>query len=247
MSEIIRLKCPAKINLTLDILGKDELSGKHFVNTILYRDDNFFDEMVLTKSDTPENTISCEHPDVPTDRSNLALRALDVLGEGGWNVALQKHIPTGSGLGGGSSNAGVILRHFGKARGIPELALREMAASLGSDVPFFTLEDNLAYCEGFGDQLVQAWSADPLSIHYHQTGVCVSTAVAYAQLDLVYCGRRSGMTEALLLHLNQFGVLPGQLQSYLHNDFEAGFFRTHSALIGSGRLCGSGGMLWQLA
>lgn len=254
----IRLTSPAKINLTLDILGIDQRIEKHFVNTILYRHEGLFDEIELTPHRSLRsltNTLECSDPDVPTDSTNTVLRALQGLGIAGWHVKLHKCIPVGSGLGGGSSNAGVILRHFGKLKGIPEAELLKLAKQIGADVPFFVLEDNLAYCEGFGDEVIQSWAIPPLQIELIETGVKISTEEAYTALDLDACGTNTAKTEALLSELQ--GKQPdsppagraGRFQipdSLLHNDFEPSFFAKYPKLKERGHLCGSGGMLWKM-
>jgi|CXWL01.1.fsa_nt_gi 4-diphosphocytidyl-2-C-methyl-D-erythritol kinase len=244
MSTVI-LKSPAKINLTLDVLGKDQRTGKHFVNTILYRDDRFFDEIELKPLSGQQNILYCLDQSVPTDDSNTILRAMKLLGIVGYQITLTKNIPTGGGLGGGSSNAGVILKHFAEQKGIPEFHLLEMARSIGADVPFFILDDNLAYCEGFGDLIVQSWTISPLNIEYVPTGISVSTAQAYDEIDLSECGMSSAKTEALLheLNLNLPRLPPTHL---LHNDFEHSFFREHPEWRDKGHLAGSGGTLWKL-
>ena len=68
---------PAKINLTLDVLGKDHQQGKHFLNTFFYRLDDFYDEMTVRKTNDSFNELECDHPDVPTDTTNTILKALD--------------------------------------------------------------------------------------------------------------------------------------------------------------------------
>lgn len=250
MSKVL-LTSPAKINLTLDILGIDHRSGKHFVNTILYRHDGLFDEIELTPMRSLRsltNTLECTVASVPTDSTNTILRALQVLGISGWQVKLHKRIPVGAGLGGGSSNAGVVLKYFGTMKGIPEAELLKLARQIGADVPFFVLGDNLAYCEGFGDEIVQSWTIPPLAVELIQTGIKVSTSEAYSALDLDDCGTNTAKTEALLAELQKHvRHSPFVIHhSLLHNDFEASFFVKHPELKGLGQLCGSGGMMWKM-
>lgn len=236
------------MNLALDILGLDERTAKHFVNTILFRDDSLFDEIEIKSHALKSNVLYCLDQSVPVDDSNTILRALKVLGITGLQITLTKRIPIGGGMGGGSSNAGAVLRHFGNQNGIPEFQLLEMAREIGADVPFFVLDDNLAYAEGFGDQIVQSWTIPPLDIEFVKTGVQVSTARAYADLDMDQCGKGSAKTEALLTMLNSgkdalqcVSTNPG----LFHNDFEHSFFKAHPEWKVKGRLSGSGGMLWK--
>ena len=237
---------PAKINLTLDLLGKSENPDKHFVNTILYRDDTRYDEIELQPGEPGINILHCDHPEVPLGEDNTILKALKELKVTGWDIRLKKNIPLRSGLGGGSSNAAAILQYFGAKtrRNIHEL--EEIGRHIGADVPFFLQEENLVYCEGFGDQVVQGWLIKPLKIEVIDTGVQVSTAEAYASLDVNVCGEQSVQTELLLKKLQSHPDLPTEIwEHFIHNDFEISFFEKHPEWKGKGNLCGSGGMLWK--
>jgi 4-diphosphocytidyl-2-C-methyl-D-erythritol kinase len=247
MSPVVHLKSSAKINLTLDILGRDERVGKHFVNTILYRVDSMQDELFLTRRDDDENRVHCDYPGIPKGNLNTVVLALESLNEKGWDVKIKKQIPTQAGLGGGSGNAAAILKYFGEKKRLPEEHLHDLAKQIGADVPFFLLDENLAYAEGFGDQIVQSWQIDPLEIELMPSGVKVSTVEAYAGLDPGLFGMHSAQTEALLQILNKQQALSTDvLKPYIHNDFESSFFKQFPILKGQGNLCGSGGMLWKL-
>lgn len=242
----VKIIAPSKINITLDILGKDERVGKHFVNTILYRDDELYDEIELQPLQQNMNLLYCDHPDVPKDQSNTIHKALNALQIFGWEIHLKKNIPVRSGLGGGSSNAAAILRYFGAKmhRGLHEL--EEIGRQIGADVPFFLQEENLVYCEGFGDQVVQGWNIRPLQIEYIDSDFQVSTAEAYAGVDLDLCGEQSAQTELLLKKLQSNSDLTSEIwEHFIHNDFEISFFEEHPEWKGQGNLCGSGGTLWK--
>lgn len=98
--------------------------------------------------------LTCSDPELPCDESNLALRALRALEaatglQRGWHIHLEKHIPAGAGLGGGSSDAAAVLRGINELLGCP-LSLAELASlggGLGSDVPFFLYD---AVCDASG-------------------------------------------------------------------------------------------------
>ncbi len=262
----MKLISPSKINLALDILGRDERTDKHFVNTILYRHDELFDEIELKQNGTEKNDLKIQGIQIPINESNTVFQALNLLGITGWDIMIHKNIPAQSGLGGGSSNAASVLKVFGEQKGIPTHELQKLGAQIGADVPFFLCEENLAYCEGFGDQVVQSWEVPKLDISVVNTGVRVSTGEAYSGLNLDECGAGSAQTEALLKLLNEFSSLTpdplspqsaatdsGQagetlqnITRFLHNDFEKGFFRDHPEWEGKGSLSGSGGYLWQM-
>ncbi|MDP2691119.1 MAG: hypothetical protein Q8O95_01780 [bacterium] len=242
------LNSPSKINLTLDVMGRDERAGKHFVNTVFYIDETIFDEIeVRPKLGGVKNLIHCDYPAVPLDETNTISKALELLGIRGAEVMIRKRIPIKAGLGGGSSNAAAVLKHFGEQKGIPLFQLQELATQIGADVPVFLAEGNVVYCEGFGDKIIQSWQINPLKIKYLETGMEVSTPEAYARLDLDQCGRNSVKTEALIQVLNApSGITAKELASYVHNDFEDSFFEASPQWKGKGNLCGSGGMLWSI-
>ncbi len=151
------LLSPAKINLSLRILGKRP-DGFHEIETRLVR---------LAFGDTVEIehlgvgtsvNFTCSDPTVPSDESNLALKALRAFEsrvgtQSSWRIHLEKRIPHGAGLGGGSSNAATVLRAANELSGSP-LALPqllELAAQIGSDVPCFLLDSPAADGTGRGE------------------------------------------------------------------------------------------------
>lgn len=246
MSDVITLRSAAKINLTLDVMGKDHSSRKHFVNTILYRLEEPHDELTLTRRDDDQIMIHCDMPGVGMSEHNTVYKALTLLGEKGWDVRIHKEIPIQAGLGGGSGNAAAVLKYFGQQKGLPEHVLQDLAQQIGADVPFFLLEENLAYAEGFGDQILQAWTIPTLPIALVVTGVSLSTAEAYASLDPDRFGEGTEKTEAVLQLLKEQGTLSAQeLKPLVHNAFEVPFFQQFPPLKGQAHLCGSGGMMWE--
>lgn len=153
---------PAKINLWLRVLGKRS-DGFHEVQTRLCR---------LALGDTVELehcgkgtqvSLTCSDPTVPLDESNLAMRALRAFEnrtgkQSSWRLHLEKKIPAGAGLGGGSSNAATVLKGANQLKGSPlSLAqLIELAAQIGSDVPCFLLDTPAADGAGRGEQVTPA-------------------------------------------------------------------------------------------
>ena len=148
----------AKINLTLDVLGKRP-DGYHdlksIMQTISIRDD------VEIDVDTGKPwTLLCDQEGVPTDERNLAWKAAKVffnhtkLETTGIEVRIVKRIPREAGLGGGSEDAGAVLRAQNRHNGNPLsiLALAELGSLVGSDVPFCTL-CGTAMVEGRGEKL----------------------------------------------------------------------------------------------
>jgi 4-diphosphocytidyl-2-C-methyl-D-erythritol kinase len=162
MPSTIDLSSPAKINLWLKILGKRE-DGFHEVSTRLVKL-GIADAVTLTLTDGAAGiALTCNVPGIPLDDSNLVCKALLAfelrVGKSfGWQVHLEKRIPHGAGLGGGSSNAGVVLRAANELTGSP-LSLEELlkiAAGIGSDVPCFLLETSAADGTGRGEKVTSA-------------------------------------------------------------------------------------------
>ncbi|HEX8172636.1 MAG TPA: 4-(cytidine 5'-diphospho)-2-C-methyl-D-erythritol kinase [Thermoanaerobaculia bacterium] len=136
-------KSYAKINWSLRITGK-RADGFHDLETI-FQTISLHDTLTFTPA--PSLTLTCDDPAIPTDESNLVLRAARAVGATNVAIDLCKRIPAGGGLGGGSSNAAAVLAEFGRTSILPDIAL-----SLGSDVPFF-LMGGTAYATGRGEVL----------------------------------------------------------------------------------------------
>lgn len=131
----------AKVNLSLEVI-KRRRDGYHEIETIFQTID-LADRMRIEVTDDARVEIQCRTPGIPTDGTNLCHRAIVALravaGKSlGARITLEKHIPVGAGLGGGSSNAAGVLLAVNRALalGIPLKALEKIAAGLGSDVPF---------------------------------------------------------------------------------------------------------------
>lgn len=147
------INSPAKINLNIQILGKRE-DGFHSVKTQM---------LPLPLTDTVTFTPStrlqlhCDYPEVPLDESNLILQAVRLLETKTnrsffYNIHLEKNIPHGAGLAGGSSNAASTLLALNKLENLnlSRETLANLAAKIGSDVSFF-LYETLCECTGRGE------------------------------------------------------------------------------------------------
>jgi 4-diphosphocytidyl-2-C-methyl-D-erythritol kinase len=147
---------PAKINLGLHVLRRRP-DGYHDVETVLHRID-WADTITAAPADTL--SMTCSDPALPTDENNLCLRAALALKEAsgvaaGAALHLDKQVPYGTGLGGGSSDAAATLRLLTRLWDLdadPD-HLHAVAAALGADVPFFLLDAPAALATGRGDEL----------------------------------------------------------------------------------------------
>ena len=151
----LRLTAPAKINWTLEVLGPRP-DGFHEVKTILQTID-LCDSLELEPA--PELTLEATGEGLPPPQDNLTMKAARLLRErvgysGGARMRLTKAIPVAAGLGGGSSDAAAALRGLDRLWGLalPHERLVELAAEMGSDVPFF-LHGGTALAEGRGERI----------------------------------------------------------------------------------------------
>lgn len=152
----LTLHAPAKVNLML-IVGARRDDGYHDVSTVM-QTVGLYDTLTLTGGSGL--TMTCTDPDLPTDGSNLVLRAAALfcqelhLPAPDLHLHLQKRIPSQAGLGGGSSDAAAVLRAMRTlyAPEVSDAELERMAAALGSDVPFF-IRGGTALATGRGERL----------------------------------------------------------------------------------------------
>ncbi len=153
----ISLKSAAKINLYLEITG-NRPDGYHDLVMILQSID-LCDRIDIRKLGTDEIQVQCTNPEVPCDRTNLAYRAAALLqgnfpDVGGMEIAIDKQIPMGAGLAGGSANAAAVLVGIDRLweLGLTQPQLCEFAAQLGSDIPF-CVSGGTALATGRGEVL----------------------------------------------------------------------------------------------
>jgi len=147
---------PAKINLYLRIIGKRP-DGYHELETVMLPLD--FGDQITLQSRKAGVTLACDDPRLPTDDSNLALRAARTLAEAygtkqGAKISLTKCTPLAAGLGGGSSNAATALLGLNRLWKLKASSkkLHTLAASLGSDINFF-MAGGAALCSGRGEKI----------------------------------------------------------------------------------------------
>jgi 4-diphosphocytidyl-2-C-methyl-D-erythritol kinase len=149
-------KSPCKVNLLLNILGK-RADGFHELETVM-QPVNFYDELAFERSGGGVQ-LSCSEKNLPTDSKNLVHRAATTFLSaakisGGVKIHLEKKIPLAAGLGGGSGNAATTLLALNELFDQPlsGARLNELAAALGSDIPFF-LQNKPALATGRGEKI----------------------------------------------------------------------------------------------
>ncbi|HKP85100.1 MAG TPA: 4-(cytidine 5'-diphospho)-2-C-methyl-D-erythritol kinase [Blastocatellia bacterium] len=180
------VKSYAKINWTLDVLFKRE-DGYHEIRTI-YQTVSLHDRLRLSET-AGALEISCDDERVPIGETNLAHKAARLLRDAagvkaGARIEIEKRIPVAAGLGGGSSNAAATLLGLARLWRV-ELTEREMfdlAASLGSDVPFFLI-GGTALGVGRGEEVYPIEEAGAEDLLLVNPGFGVETATAYGRLS----------------------------------------------------------------
>ena len=155
------LIAPAKINLYLEIIG-DRDDGYHELAMIL-QSIELADQIEIESNDVQLIRLRCDSKEVPVDRSNLAYRAADLMVQefpdsfatyGGVDITLHKRIPVAAGLAGGSTDAAAVLVGIDLLwkLGLTKSELEELAAKLGSDIPF-CIGGGTAIATGRGEKL----------------------------------------------------------------------------------------------
>ncbi|MDD6266122.1 MAG: 4-(cytidine 5'-diphospho)-2-C-methyl-D-erythritol kinase [Clostridia bacterium] len=180
------IKAYAKINLFLEITGKRS-DNYHEISTVMNAV-SVFDAIEIEKTDGGIE-ILCDSPDVPDGEGNIVYKAVKLLLDesnenGGVRCIIHKNSPTGAGLGGGSSDAGSVLRYLNTRIKNPLSyeKLNNLAARVGADVPYF-LSDGVALAKGIGEKLTYGKSLSGIPCLLIMGGEKVSSAAAYGKID----------------------------------------------------------------
>jgi 4-diphosphocytidyl-2-C-methyl-D-erythritol kinase len=185
--EKVELPAFAKINLGLRVHGRRG-DGYHEITTV-FQTTTLHDRLTFESTSDGRLELVCSDPEIPTDESNLILRAANALRERfrverGARIRLEKIIPAGGGLGGGSSDAAaalVAIAHLWKIETTKQ-DLCEIGARLGADVPFF-LTGGTALGKGTGTDISPLEDAPKMDLVVVTPGAQVSTAEAYKALN----------------------------------------------------------------
>ena len=184
----MKIKAYGKINLTLDVVGRRK-DGYHLLDTVM-QTISIWDELEIQHSRQPGVHLQCNKDSLPTDSKNTAFRAAKFFLEDrgleneGVYIFIKKHLPSRSGMGGGSADAAAVLRGLNEmyGTGLSADKLMELGAKVGADVPFCVV-GGAARCTGVGadvepiEPMPQCW----LVVCKPPTGM--STPRAYSLLD----------------------------------------------------------------
>ncbi len=254
------LLAPAKINVTLEILSRRD-DGYHTLRSVMVPI-GLYDRIDLVPSATPGFAAS----DPALQDGNLVMRALTAAGVADrFEVTLDKRIPVGGGLGGGSSDAGAVLRAAmeGALGEVAPLDWLAAASALGSDVPFF-LVGTAALVEGAGERVTAIGSLPDWWVVVVRPHAFVPTADAYRRLAAsrasdggLRASRPRGTSASLAavdaLQRRDFAALMGTILNDFHDVILEAYpavARAHRAMVAAGAahalLSGSGSCLFAL-
>jgi len=244
------LEAAAKINLYLEIIGSRS-DGYHELATI-FQSIDLVDKIDVRLSGNDRIRVHCDHPQVPSDRTNLAYRAAELMKTefpdafakyGGIDITIDKQIPVAAGLAGGSTNAAGVLVGLDLIwqLGLTQAELQTLAAQLGSDVPFCVM-GGTALATGRGEKLSPLPDLDNLYLVLAKyRTVTISTPWAYQTYrakfsdcyitdaeSLAACWEKvhSGPMVKAIAHFDSTEI--GKL---LHNDFEGVVFPEYPQLM----------------
>ena len=232
-----RVAAQAKVNLRLRVLAR-EASGYHQLETLFLRL-ALADDVTVRATDGARSLDVAGEVDArqlgPVER-NLAWRAaLEYAGAAGWPagfaIALEKRIPVGGGLGGGSADAGAVLRALDAIAPSPlgERALLAIASRLGADVPFLTSTAPYALAWGRGERMLALRAPEEREVLLVLPPFAVNTAAAYGWLATARESDGSGEAEGVLLPLEALSDWPA-IDALASNDFEPVVAARHPAI-----------------
>jgi 4-diphosphocytidyl-2-C-methyl-D-erythritol kinase len=256
---IVSVSAPAKINLFLRVLARHD-DGYHGLETLLCLV-NLADALTAERREGHGVTIDSSSTELgPADRNLAVQAAASVLQATGNKFAIHltlvKNIPARAGLGGGSSDAAAALHAANRLSGdaIPRHELLQLAARLGSDIPFFLLGAPLALAWSRGERLLRLPALPAAPALLLTPRVSVGTAEAYAWLDSAM--QSHGGRGSVGLDLDALSRW-GDIARMAGNDFESPVFGRHGeirqafeALVGTRplvcRMSGSGSTLFAI-
>lgn len=191
----IDLKSRAKVNLSIDVLGKRE-DGYHLVEMIMQTID-LYDKLKITEIEENSILIKSNSLDIPLNEDNIMYKAVNLLKnqfniEKGIEISIEKNIPVAAGMAGGSSNAAAVLVGLNKLwnLGLSENELKDIGLKLGADVPF-CITGGSALAEGIGEELTNIKGLpEDLNIVVCKPNIFVSTKEVYQSLNMDKVKRR---------------------------------------------------------
>lgn len=230
---------PAKVNLTLEVVKKLP-TGFHKLRTVMLKLEKLRDEVTFSFNENSDRVLTkTSNEAVPDDQTNLCHRATQIFFNQtrlsvGVLIDIEKNIPVGAGLGGGSSNAATTFLALNKYFGSPidDERLSRMASDLGKDIPFFLQKKNCALMGGMGDRLEAdlnlTWDKSLVVVN---PGIKILTPHAYGMIGekLWYMSRmnRIDISGEFFRKLKKKELA----LNFLHNDFELGAINQYEEIL----------------
>jgi 4-diphosphocytidyl-2-C-methyl-D-erythritol kinase len=226
LQKTVQARAFAKINVGLRILAKRP-DGFHEIRTV-YQTVGLADRLQISLSSGKNGIrLACEHPELSLGRANLVYRAAELWQrarsfKGGISLRLEKRIPMGAGLGGGSSDAAATLLALERVAGnrLNLAGLLGLAAKLGSDVPLFLLGGRVLGC-GRGEEVYPLTDLPARHCLIVFPGFSVSTAEAYGSLGLRLTAQKE---DRRISSLGKRPPFPLEAWGPAENDFEGFVF-----------------------
>jgi len=227
----ISLKAPAKINLFLEILGKRD-DGYHEIETVMQEID-LVDNLQFEEIREGVK-LKCNNKNIPSDENNLVCKAANLMVnecgiKKGVLISLEKNIPVGAGLGGGSSDAATTLKALNSLWkiGLSDVDLVEFAARLGSDIPFF-IKGKTALCSGRGEKITPIEVKSEMNYLVIFPHINISTATIYRNLKIDLTKKRKDVSFFLNALKNS---KVADISKLLFNRLEEVIFATYPDLL----------------
>lgn len=226
----IKIAAPAKINLFLEVLGKRP-DGYHEIETVMQQVS--LCDYIYMENHNKDIKFTCSNPELPVGEDNLVLKAVRLFQKEskisrGVNIHLEKRIPIGAGLGGGSSDAVATLFGLNKVWqvGYDQKKLMSFAEKLGSDTAFF-VSGNTAICRGRGEVVTPY----PLTVKYNYIIIYprleVSTATVYKNFKIVLT---KNLKDVNFFLQSLSSGSPEKLGASLHNRLEEVVFQLYPGI-----------------
>lgn len=240
------LLAPGKINLYLEIIG-DRPDGFHEMAMVL-QSIGLCDRIEIRSIGVDQLRVQCDHPLVPNDQSNLAYRAAELMKQqfpeafaryGGVEINVDKQIPVGAGLAGGSTDAAAVLVGMSLLwqLGLTQSELQDLGALLGSDVPF-CVAGGTAIATGRGEVLDALPSLDSLHLVLAKyRSLSISTAWAYKTYRQQFGETYRSLEDGVVHPIHSGGMVSAimardsaKVGQLLHNDLEKVALPAHPAI-----------------
>ena len=223
-SHVIQTGCKINLGLNIDERRQD---GYHNLQTIFYPVP-LFDEITIREGEDEDELMLCGNPLEGDAQDNLVLRAVRLLRQEGFqipplNIDLKKVIPSGAGLGGGSSDAACMVKTLARLYDLPldEMQMERLVSRLGADCPFF-IKSRPVYAEGIGDVFT------PISLTLSGWYLMLVKPEVHVSTREAYEGVHPHWPAYSLLETAKMSV--GAWTDRMVNDFEESIFPSHPVL-----------------